>query len=326
MNGYIFVIDLGPALFRGLGGEGMANANQTVRTNFWLDVDDGYGDPSVWRMRERIFVGEATLFPGSRLSPVAQGSWLTSNTGANWAIRDAQVAVIASNGGLALVGYSQTSDNDAVALSASAIGVAGLVRANSGGTRSGWAGYFDVQYESGYAGYGIEIAQKNKSGVSLTSTPYLSLAGTVGIWLNTGDNSYGGAATNNNNSAVQVGRGGSGKTWNKGIVFYGDALTRDGFGRGYAIDLGKYHHVQWYTESNTPAFYVTSGVTDSLKGASLVVINDVVRFGRGLDGSELCSILTLSATTASIRLQLPTSSAGLSAGSMWNNNGVVNVV
>lgn len=248
--------------------------NQTTKIGFWSDVD---GAAQVQRFRERMFIGGATLFPDTRAN--AHGGWLTSSTGANWAVRDAQVAVVQSRGGLAIVGYTQTSDNLTVPTSASAIGVAGFVRAN-GPTRSGWAGYFDVQYESGFAGYGIEIAVKNKSS-NLTSTPYLGVAGAIGLWLNTGDDSYGGAPVNPNNSAIQVGKSSVGLTWNKGIVFYGDGLTRDGSGRGHAIDLGYKHHITWYKPDNTVGLYITSQVNSGANGSSIQALSNGVYFLNG---------------------------------------------
>lgn len=278
-------------------------------------------EPGIWRLRERLFVGDATEFGSRRAGP--GGAWLpNAAAGASWGPRDSQVAVMSTRGGIAIAGLSRVSDNDAVPTSAAAIGLAGFTIANSGGTRSGWGLYSDVQFESGSYGYGIEIAVKNK-GANQTSTPYFPTTGTYGIWLNTGDNSYGGIATNPANTAIAIGAHAT--TWNRGVVFFGNGLTRDGFNRGRAISLGYYHHISWYDEGNHEAFWITSGVQTSGKGSSITALDDAIYVFNGA-GATMFKLKFLARGKSTINGQWPTAADGLEAGDLWNNNGVLTIV
>lgn len=292
------------------------------RFAFWSDVDGR--EPGIWRLRERLFVGDATAFGSRRVG--AGGAWLPSAlSGANWGPRDSQFCVMHSRGGLAVTGMSRASDGDSLYPSRPAtIGGAFFAIANARTNSSAWAGYFDIQFERGVYGYGQEIAIKNK-GADRASTPYFPTTGTYGIWMNTGDDSYGGAAANPNNTGFALGRGSNGNTWNRGVVIFGDALTRDGFGRGRAISLGRYHHISWYDPGNHEAFYITSGVQTGGKGSAIIALDDAIYVFNG-SGATMFKLKFLAGGKSTINGRWPTASDGLEAGDLWNNNGVLTVV
>lgn len=278
----IRVWDLGVAIFRGLGGGVVANANQTTKTNFWLDIADGYGDPSVWRMRERVFVGDATLFPGTRAN--ATGAWLSSATGANWIIRDSQLGVMQSRGCIALSGMSRASDGDDL-VSCAPIGVAGGVINNTTlNSRGAWAFYAEVQHEPGGTGcstFGMEMGVKNK-GANVIGTPYALGGGAIGLWLAGGsDNTYGGASVNPSNAAMVVVK--NSNTFNKGIIFSKDALTgSDGTtGAAVAIEMARGHSIRWLQTGSLAGAQIRSDVDISGRDVSLVFLNNLLSFFGG---------------------------------------------
>ncbi len=253
---------------------------------FWSDVD---GSASIWRFTRRMFVAQATLQDGTRVGSC--GYIPNAAAGANWAVRDSQFAVMDDRGSMAVTGITRASDGDDQTAHPASIGVSGFVIADSANGKSGWGGYFDVQYVSGATGYGIEIAVKNTTATNLAATADNAVTGTVGIWLDTGDDSYGPVHNAPNNSAIQIGRGASGNTWNRGLVVFNNALTPDAFGRGRAISLGKLHHISWYDGNNNEAFYITSGVVTSGKGSSILALDSAFYF-QNQSGVALAQMLT----------------------------------
>jgi hypothetical protein len=233
--------------------------------------------PRIFRMRDRVFVGDAAEFPADRAN--TNPTWIPNSTvGANWIVRDSQLAVMQDRGGIAVAGLSRTSDGDATASQPATIGVSGAVIINTANAKSGWGMYSDVQFESGVYGYGIEIAVKNK-GANATSTPYFATTGTYGIWLpGGGDASYGGAPTNPNNTAIAIGKNST--TWNAGIVFFADGLTgTDGVtGYGTAIELAKGHLIRWRTPNNAAGGSIVSDCSADNSDTSIRFANNELRF------------------------------------------------
>lgn len=279
----------------GAGGPGLSwpttNTAQTLQaypygSGFWSDVD---GSSSVWRLTNRLFVGDAVYQDNTRVGAVTAPGWIANATvGANWAVRDSQLASMHQRGGLAVTGLSRSSDGDSTPSGPATIGVAGFTIGDTSGVRSCWAMYADVQFVTGTNAYGMELAIKNASATSGTpsasgtagfeATPDFQTTGIVGLWMNTGDDSYGPAHTNPNNTAIQIGQGVNGNTWNRGLIVFGNALNRDTFGRGRAIGLGHLHHISWYDGSNHEAFYITSAVTSSGKGSSITANDFILQF------------------------------------------------
>ncbi len=254
-----------------------------VKGGFWSDIDPS--PPRVLRWRDRVFVGNAALNTDDRNGD--NGTWLPNGAaGASWAPRDSQFSVMQDIGCIAISGLTRSGDNDAVPISAAAIGVGGFAVANSSIGRSAWGLYSDVQFESGSYGYGLEIAVKNK-GADRTSTPYFATTGTYGIWLpGGGDNSYGGSAANPNNTAIAIGKNAT--TWNRGIVFFKDGLTgTDGTtGTATAIEMAKGHEIKWRAPGNFGGFTIRSDVSANLSEVSILAENNAISFF-GVNGKRI---------------------------------------
>jgi|SRR5579864_684780 len=333
---------------------------------FWADVDNG--TPVIWRIGERVFIGAADNYSANRVG--ATGGWIVSPSyGANWIPRDSNLTSMATRGDIAISGLSQAKDGDSVSPSVTAAGIAGYTIANSAIGRSGWGAYIECQYEKGAYGYGVELVVKNKTSVSGTpsasgsaafeSTPDFATTGSIGIQFDTGDDSYGGAHTNPNNTAITIGQGVNGNTWNRGIIIFGNALTPGALGRSRAISLGLLHHISWYDGNNNEAFYITSGVTGAGQGASLYLQNNTMNYqnsngnkivqmvntgfstqnyitlNNGVTGSapvigangtdtNISLIVAPTGPTGTFAVQtLPTGPTGLPTGGFWNNGGYV---
>lgn len=256
----------------------------------WPDVD---AETRIHRARDRVFVGDGAAATGNRSG--TQGGKVPDGTeGANWAIRDAQFLAFATQGNLAIVGFSRSEDVDPLQ-STSPIGVAGFAIGNSA-LRSCWGLYSDVQFEAGPYAYGIEIAVKNK-GANETSTPYLQSAGTYGIWLpGGGDDSYGGSPANPNNTAIAIGSNSS--TWNKGIVFFQDGLTgTDGVtGTAIAIELAKGHRLLWRAPGNYSGFSIRSDVSAAASDVSMTASNNLLT----VTGTSGKSIFTMAHVSSGV--------------------------
>jgi hypothetical protein len=270
-------------------------SHNTVQGGFWADIDDD--EPQIHRLRDRVFVGNAAVIHNNRFG--ATDSWVPDGTaGANWIPRDSQLTVLHDRGGLAISGFSRTSDGDDIASGPATIGITGATIGDSTGVRSCWAGYFDVQFESGTYGYGMEIAVKNKSD-DRSSTPYFMTVGTYGIWMPAGgDDSYGGAHTNPNNTAIAIGKNSS--TWNRGIVFQADGLTGvdiNGLsGTALAILLGTRHLIRWYTPSNATGAQIYSAVTTTGGDQTIVFANSQTR----IQGSNSADIARFEHLTSGV--------------------------
>jgi hypothetical protein len=243
---------------------------------FWPDVT---ADASIVRMRDRLFVGGGAVSTGNFVGD--QGGIVSDGTdGANWAPRDS-VGFFASRSGLmALTGFARNDDmNVAGGQPTETIGVSGFLIANQA-TRGGWAGYLDVQFENGSGALGLEIAIKNKSGSATTPTPYSKTTKLAAIWLPAGgDASYGGSPNANNDAGIVFGTTGTpgtmspNPTWNVGLLFYGDSLTRDGSDFATAIHLGEKHLIKWNTAGNSVGASIWSEVNTGSSEVSLVAMN-----------------------------------------------------
>lgn len=256
--------------------------------SFWHD--NRPGDAKITRVRDRLLIGAAADLSGNIAPPTGAAVAQYSTNGASWMLRDGAVVSISPNGLSGVVGFSRTSDGASTGFSASsraAIGVAAAVIGNTT-TAPSWGMYSDVQLEADAAGYGIEVAGKNKS-INKTSYPYSLTTGVIGVWLaGGGDASYGGSPTNPSNAAIQIGKNAS--TWNVGIVFDAAGLTgTDGStGTGIAIDMAKGHVINWRGPSNIQGALITSSVTTSGQDTRLTFANNQVALG-GANGAAIVS-------------------------------------
>lgn len=248
----------------------------------WPDVTPA---ATILRMRDRLFVGDAAAATGNN-SGSQGGKVPTGVEGANWGIRDGQLVSFATNGNIGVVGFTRSQDTTREPCPA--IGVAGFAIGNFA-TRSVWGLYGDVQHEVGPYAYGLELAVKNK-GANNTSTPYFQTLGTYGIWLpGGGDDAYGGAPTNPNNTAIAIGKNKS--TWNRGIVFFADGITgTDGTtGTGTAIEMAKGHIVGWRAPGNFLGFQIRSDVSASASNVAMTATNNNITF-TGTNGNGIFQI------------------------------------
>jgi hypothetical protein len=235
-------------------------------------------DANIWRIADRIFVGEAVNANGTNNSQ-DQGSIIPDFTvGASWLVTHATLLSTAIDGQYAIVGITRASDQ--VGLDGS-IGVAGAVISDREDV-SNWAMYADVQHETGSRySYGIEIAIKNKSTNNAINDPYDfgPLDAAFGIWLaGGGDNTYGGNSVNPSCAAIIIGA--NSHTWNKGIVFGAAGLTgADGStGTASAIAMGRGHKLEWYYDDGDVGFDIYSDVGEATDAHHLFVDTNGFRF------------------------------------------------
>lgn len=228
--------------------------------------------------------------------------------------------------------------------------------------KGAWAFIAELQRENnGSQVFGLEVAAKNKAD-NRTMSPNGQTPGVFGIWLaGGGDDSFGGAATAPSTAGVVFVK--NSQTWNTGIVFQRDALTN---GRAIALSsegVGGAHRFDWYNASGNQVFTISSDA-DAAAGWHLRHTNNGLGILRGSAamftasgpdgavngiratgsiagqavlfeavGADTDVNLTLRGKGAgrvvmnTIRLTgLPTSSAGLSVGVVWNDAGTLRIV
>lgn len=268
-------------------GTTIQNASSVGATGHWQDVD---GSSSIWRFLERIFVGGAVAQNNNR-SAAAQpypGFMPTNLSGAQWAVRDSQLAVMDTRGCIAISGLSRASDSDGLAGGAAPIGISGFLVNDCAVSRAGWAIYGDVQHQGvvGAASYGLELAVKNKS-ENVTGNPYGLAGGAIGVWLDAGgDPSYGGASTNPCNAAIIILN--HDNTWNTGIIFSATGITgTDGVtGRGDAIKMARGHTIKWCFPDGSTSSTITSTVDIGGRETSMLFDNNSIEYF-GQSGTNL---------------------------------------
>jgi hypothetical protein len=273
----------------------LVTGTPATSTGFWPDVTS---TTKISRMRDRVFIGGGAAFTGNFSG--SQGGFLPTNAdGHPWAVRDAAMLVASDEGLMQVVGYvSNENQSTAVGQPDESIGVSGFCIGNNA-TLPTWAGYFDVQFEAGTYGYGLEIAVKNKK-ADETSTPYFPTTGTYGIWLQSGAGEgagTGGSAVAPCNTAIAIGK--NGQTWNKGVVFFCDGLTgSDGTtGTATAIEMGKGHRIVWRAPGNLTGFSIRSDISAASSDVSLTVSNNIATW-YGTGGSA--AILDIAHTSSAV--------------------------
>jgi hypothetical protein len=288
---------------------------------FYPDITVTYGGVTltqaangiIHKIKDRLFVGAGADFSGNFAAN--QGGFLNdpppgdgAGQGANWAVRDAVLCAANDYGMMSVVGYSSNGTTIRSG-SLATIGVSGFSKGVQAG-KSCHGMYSDVQFEAGTYGYGIEVAVKNKSANNETSTPYFATTGTYGIWLPAGaDNSYGGSAVNPCNTAIAIGKNAS--TWNKGIVFFADALTGTDGSAGSstlatAIEMARNQQIAWRAPGNVAGFSIVSQVSTSASNVSISAGNNLI----SLNGGALPMLLTANVASAVNYLQITNRATG----------------
>jgi hypothetical protein len=226
-------------------------------TAFYPDTDGA----SITREHNRLFVHQGADFTGNFSGP-QQGFVSGPTDGADWGPRDAALFVAQDRGMLSVVGFSsnENPERDNAIANCAIAGFAIGNKATGVGGSSARTFYGDLQFEQGQYGFGIELALKNKTGVTIDCTPYTRNFKVTGFWIVPGgDVSYGGSPTADVCVAMAFGGStGTGMKFNKGIVFWTNALRPDANGRGQALALGQSQEVAWYTASGGGRFNITS--------------------------------------------------------------------
>ncbi len=249
-----------------------ADLPDTQSGGFWADVSPG---ARIWRLADRVFVGEAVEITGDLTG--SQGGLVPTDTeGPGFLFRAGQFISQAATGLIGITGYSRSSDN-LTALTCT-IGVAGGV-INDKASGTAWGLYSDLQHETGAtATIGLEVAAKNKSS-NVDGNPFNLANGVTGVWLaGGGDNAYGGVSTNPSNAAVVVLK--NSNTWNNGILFDALGITgTDGVtGEGKAVSLAKGHTIGWYYAGGNVGFDLVAHVNAGTDYQRLQVDSSGVNF------------------------------------------------
>jgi len=270
----------------------MGTATQNVKSLFGISssVDPGFSGnwPDVTattrinKIRDRIQLSGGAAFTGNRFG--TQAGFVADDTaGANWAPRDSALFVAQDFGLMAITGFtSNTNINTAVGEPTQCIAISGFVIGNKAG-KSSHALYGDSQFQEGSVAFGLELALKNKSAISITSTAYVWSAATgftIGQHIVAGgDPSYGGANVSPVSAAINITTNtGGNATFNTGIRFQRNAITgTNGYtGTGRAIVLAKGHAIEWGAGDVNHGATIRSDVSD-------VASNDVALiFGNNL--------------------------------------------
>lgn len=247
---------------------------------FWMDE---LPQPRFWRFADRVFIdAAASEATGTKFPIPGEGTFLTTQMGADWMERGASTLCVSSYGEFGGVFAARSSDKvNSAFYGNSTIGVLGIATNDDVGPslQLVWGGYFEANRDAGAdTSYGIEIAVKNK-GNNVENFPNLKFPGgsTIGLWLaGGGDPSYYGASANPCTNAILIGKNGS--AWNKGIVFTSDGITgTDGAtGNGVAIAMAKGHVIQWFTNDNTESASITSNVDDPAESMRIAFENKQV--------------------------------------------------
>lgn len=269
----------------GVGEDGgirqLASADQKISRAtqgvFWTA---GADEPFIHRMRDRVFIGNATGMGSSRSN--TNTTWVPDTaSGANWIPRDSQFVVMTDNGSLAISGGSRVSDG--AAASVATIGVSGFVINDATvSTGTAWAFYADIQHEAtvGTNSYGMEVAAKNKTAFNTASTPYAKSSGVYGTWLaGGGDDQYGGAPTYPANTGIMFlkSRNSLAAGWNVGINFDKEALAYTG-SFAPAVRMAKGHTIEWWAPDQTVGAFISSTVDVGTAGISLQFDDNTVSF------------------------------------------------
>jgi intracellular sulfur oxidation DsrE/DsrF family protein len=250
--------------------EALNGTAAVTERGFWPDITS---TTQIWRMADRVFIGEAANATGNRTG--TQTAWpATSGVGPNWITRDSQFISTAATGLIAVSGLSRTSDQDITGGNPTeSIGGAFYAEADRDSSFA-WGTYIEVVRRNDTSqGYCIELDAKN-IGADVIPQPY-ALGTTVhGIWAAAGgDGTYGGVPTNPSGAAIVILA--NDHTWNTGIVFSATGLTgTDGLtGTANAIEMAKGHTIRWRTSDGNTGFLIRSDVSNAAQRTQMVIGN-----------------------------------------------------
>lgn len=238
-------------------GAGAPNGLPDFTREFWPDTGVG---ANVWRFTDRMFVGRQ--FTGNRLGAQdAEYDGQITSIGPDYLFRDATFLCFSKRGQIAVSGYSRSNDTPYAAY-VDCIGVSGGVQNNrvSASLVPAWGLYSDLQHEvTNGTTFGLEIAAKDKSGVTKTLSPFgiveggMIGSGVIGIHLAAGGAAPpGGAATNDSNTAINITQNSINTAWRVGINFANGAVSGNsgnGSGDGDAIRMPTGDRFRWMSST-----------------------------------------------------------------------------
>lgn len=274
-----------------------------------LNIPVGFYFPpaSIWRVQDRMFIGEAAAnFAGSGF-PDTGTSWFSSpadgpgflGTNSRLLVTTSLSPVADVNEPIAITGAAK-SDNTT---GGSPIGVAGSVD-NARDATGGWGFYCDLTHNSlGGHTFGLEIAAKNLRANTTISPFSFGPGGVFGVWLaGGGDNSYGSPSTAPSTAGIVLLK--NSQRWNAGMVFMNDSLTDGQAVVMSSVGGGTPHTLWWYDDVGNQRGSVRSiqlfenyGITLGDIGVQVDKAGSPVLIAGGTGVSPVNMILTTGAQT-----------------------------
>ena len=248
---------------------------------FWAD---GVAGSTQYRIRDRVFIGDAADFDGNETS--SSNSWLGDlGDGDNtciWLEYNATLAAIASRG---IAGMFAVRATDSPGTTGGSLGCVGYAYNNlEESEHRAWAGYFDaVRDTDGGNTFGVEIDITNlvESPNATPRNPYNTLAAgtTFGINLAAGGDATVWPTSYNCDMALHINNNGA--RFKAGIVFRDGALERDDVtsGPAHAIMMAYDHRIEWYEYgTDTRSAYITANITDANHDQGLIFYNGGLKY------------------------------------------------
>lgn len=266
---------------------------------------DFAGGVNIARVRDRLLVGEACNYDGSRGSGVF--GWLGNIAGGIYAYLATCANIYSTNdgpkGGVAITGAARDGGVSTLASPTAAIAVAAMAWQDTPGSTGGvWGLYSTVVREAGAGNstLGLEIDIANKGTTATISPGAMFTSGlTAGLWLCSGGEittSIGGAGLAKTASAAMgiVSNDPAGvANFDKGIVFHAKSLVgADGTtGEGSAIAFAKGHRLDWFNSASQLIGSITSVGTDVTKSQRIQFTDN--------------GLIVTQQTTGAIQMQVP---------------------
>lgn len=263
----------------------------------WDEAESGLTAPTtlgakVQRFQDRVFIGDACDTSGD--FPATTKDWLEQFEAdrshvlgfrTSWS----QLASIATNAGIGVLGAARTSDSDLATLQLSMGGCFIGVNDNTTNQQLSTALYA-VAFRLPGAGSishtgttGAEIDIANEGAVTdCTPADIWALGFTAGLQVNSGA-----VSPNATTASYGIAIGNNGANYKAGMIFAQDAL--DGVtitggvatgGAASAIRMGAFHQVEWWNNNGSaPSAYISSEMVTPANAQSIVFKDTGIEFG-----------------------------------------------
>lgn len=251
---------------------------------FWAD---GVAGSTQYRLRDRVFIGDAADFDGNETS--SANSWLGDlGDGDNtmiWLEQNATIASISSRG---LAGVFASRATDSPGTTGANIGVVGYAYNNLEESGHGaWGAYIEgVRDTDGgntvAAEFDITNLAETPRTVRLNPFNTWTAGTTVGVHIASGGDATVWPTSYDADAALVFSSNGA--LFSAGMVVRGECLVRDdgATGKAHAISMGYDHLVEWYEyTTNTLAAYVTSNIADANHDQGLIFYAGGLKYVNG---------------------------------------------